>query len=85
MTPQVGCIARDCNDMSRATGDRTVTSRTHVVLQCFIRLNTANFDGAVQTVPQTDGFLHRLFLVWRVHPANAQATSASDTTSAAIT
>lgn len=74
---KIGCILRNRNDVSHSSRNCLVATGAHVVLACFIWLNTSRLNWSVQfAVPQASG---------HVQPKNAHATRALATERAAIT
>ncbi len=51
MSTQVWRLGRHANVMARAFGNFLVATGADVALECFVGLNAAHFDVAVETVP----------------------------------
>ena len=51
VTAQVGCIGRHGDAVAQPRRNLAVAPRAQICLRCFVRLNAAHLDGAVQAAP----------------------------------
>lgn len=81
VTTQVGGVARYAHQMAGSLRNRSVTTGAHVVLVRFVRLHSAHFHRAIETIPHRWRRCARALALAFLgttfgHARNAHATSA---------